>query len=277
MRRLLAGVVAVLALQCAWVPAAFGQAKELVFGVYPYLTPNQIVEQYAALREHMAKSLGRSVTMVSAPDFATFIERTRKGEYDIIFTAPHMGRLAEKRDGYHRVAQTGYQIVVALVCLKDKPIQALDDLKGRAVAIGSRMSMTYQVVDHALGKRGLALENSVRVVETPSFSNVMQATLRGEADVGAVPTAVLDNIPAEQRSQVREIFRTQPTPGALVMSHPRLGEETMAKLRSALVDYKDQPAGRQFFIRSRLVDFRLLDDATMRLIDPFVAVLTTGE
>ncbi len=126
-------------------------------------------------------------------------------------------------------------------------------------------------------KEGWRSKTTSALSKPPSFSNVMQATLRGEADVGAIPTAVLDNIPAEQRSQMREIFRTQPTPGGLVMAHPRLGEETMAKLRSALVDYKDQPAGRQFFTRSRLVDFRLLDDATMRLIDPFVAVLTTGE
>ncbi|MBU0751083.1 MAG: phosphate/phosphite/phosphonate ABC transporter substrate-binding protein [Gammaproteobacteria bacterium] len=273
MMRVLVGVIA-FALQCGWLSAAFAQGKELVFGVYPYLTPTQIVEQYLPLKEHIARSLGQPVTMLSAPDFATFIERTRKGEYDIVFTAPHMGRLAEKRDGYKRVAQTGYQIVVALVCLRDAPIKAREDLKGRSVAIGSRMSMTYQVVDQALRQKGLSLENGVRVIETASFSNVMQATLRGEADVGAVPTAVLDNAPAEQQGLVREFFRTPPTPGGLVMAHPRLDMEKGEMLRSALTSFKDQPEGRQFFARSRLVDFRAIDDATMRQIDPFVAVLT---
>jgi len=273
MMRILMGVVA-LALQCGWVSSAFAQGKELVFGVYPYLTPTQIVEQFMPLKERIAKSLGQPVTMVSAPDFATFIERTKKGEYDIVFTAPHMGRLAEKRDGYARVAQTGYQILVALVCLKDAPIRVIDDLKGRSVAIGSRMSMTYQIVDHALRQKGLSLENGVRFVETASFSNVMQATLRGEADVGAVPTAVLDNATAEQRGLVREFFRAPATPGALVMAHPRLNKEKLDALRSAVIDYKGQPEGKQFFARSRLVDFRSIDDATMRQIDPFVAVLT---
>jgi phosphonate transport system substrate-binding protein len=190
-----------------------------------------------------------------------------------MFTAPHMGRLAEKRDGYKRVAQTGYRIVVALVCLRDAPIRAREDLKGRAVAVGSRMSMSYQVVDHALREKGLALDDGVRVVETASFSNVMQATLRGEADVGAVPTAVLDNVPIEQREKVREIFRSRPTPGGLVMAHPRIGKQKLMQLQAALATFHSTEAGREFFGRSRLVDFRPLDDATMKQIDPYVTGL----
>ncbi len=273
MPHLIRRFAATVAFMLGGLPAALAQGPEMVLGVYPYLTPTQVVEQFAPLKEYIAKTLGQPVTMVSAPDFASFIERTRKGEYDVVFTAPHMGRLAEKRDGYSRVAQTGYRIVVALVCRKDAPIQGREDLKGRSVAVGSRMSITYQVVDHALREKGLALDGSVRVVETASFSNVMQATLRGEADVGAVPTAVLDNVPAEQREQVREIFRSRPAPGGLVMAHPRIGREKLERLRTALAAFHATEAGREFFGRSRLVDFRPIDDATMKQIDPYVAGL----
>jgi phosphonate transport system substrate-binding protein len=274
MPHLIRRFAATVAFMLGGLPAALAQGPEMVLGVYPYLTPTQVVEQFAPLKEYIAKTLGQPVTMVSAPDFASFIERTRKGEYDVVFTAPHMGRLAEKRDGYARVAQTGYRIVVALVCRKDAPIQGREDLKGRSVAVGSRMSITYQVVDHALREKGLALDGSVRVVETASFSNVMQATLRGEADVGAVPTAVLDNVPAEQREQVREIFRSRPAPGGLVMAHPRIGREKLERLRAALAAFHASEGGREFFGRSRLVDFRPIDDATMKQIDPYVAGLT---
>ena len=273
MKRSIAKLLAALVALAAGVPAA-AQNGELVFGVYPYLTPTQIVDQFAPLREHVAKALGRPVTMVSAPDFAAFIERTRKGEYDLIFTAPHMGRLAEQRDGYQRVAQTGYRIAVVVLARRDGPVKSLDALRDRSIAIGSRSSMTYQIVAQALKKQGLALEKDVRLVETPSFSNVLQAVVRGEAAAGGTGTLLWDVATIEQREALRVVFQAPPVPGFLVMAHPRLGTAQIGRLQQALPDFKQTPAGVDYFQRTQQVDFRPIDDATMKLIDPFVAVLT---
>jgi len=274
MKRSIVKLVMVLAALAAWLPAARAQDDELVFAVYPYLTPTQIIEQFTPLREHIAKALGRPVTMVSAPDFATFIERTRKGEYDLVFTAPHMGRLAEKRDGYQRVAQTGYQIVVVVLARRDGPVRSLDDLRGHSIAIGSRSSMTYQIVDQALKRKGMVLEKDVRMVETPSFSNVLQAVVRGEVDAGGTGTLLWDVATAAQRKAMKVVFQSAPVPGFLVMAHPRLGDARIRKLQQALPEFRKTPAGTAYFQRTQQLDFRPIDDATMNQIDPFVAVLT---
>lgn len=274
MTRIFARLAIALTLLTGCVPAAFAQTGELVFGVYPYLSPSQIVEQFTPLKEYLARSLGQPASMVSAPDFRSFIERTQNGEYDLIFTAPHMGRLAEKRDGYRRVAQSGYQIVIVVLARKDGKIRSLDDLRGRSIAIGSRMSMTYQVVDHALRKKKMALEKDVKVLETPSFSNVPPAVMRGEADAGGTATLLWDVAPPDQRQALREIFKAEPTPGLLVLAHPRVGDAGIRKLRTALTGFKDTPEGVAYFKRTHQVDFRPIDDATMKRIDPFTAVLT---
>lgn len=251
-----------------------GYDDALVLGVYPYLSPSQIARQFKPLSEYLAERLERRVELRSAPDFPGFIERTRAGEYDLIFTAPHMGRLAEKRDGYRPLAQTAYRIVVALVCRKEAPLRDIADLRGRSVAIGARLSMTYQMVEHALGAQGLSLsDGSVKPVITASFSNVMEATLRGEADVGAIPTAVLANVPDEQRAAVRELMRTDAAPGGLLMAHPRMDAATFERLRQALLEIGRHPQGRRFLDASRLIDFLPLDAATMQRIDPFTAAL----
>jgi phosphonate transport system substrate-binding protein len=265
--------IASFILSLAWHQAIAG-SEEAIFGVYPYLSPTQVVDQYASLRDQIAKSLGRPVAMVSAPDFPAFIDRTRKGDYDVVFTAPHMGRLAEKRDGWRRVAQTGYQMEIVVLARADTNVRQLPDLRGQSMAVGSRDSMTYQIVNEALGEKGLALEQDVMVVETPSFSNVMHALTRGEADAGATSKRLWGMAPATQRTAVREIFLSRPTPGFLIMAHPRLGEAAIAALQNALVRFKDTPEGEAFFRKTQLIDFRPIDEAVMRRIDPYTTVLT---
>lgn len=248
-------------------------AEEIVFGVYPYLSSTQIADHYAPLRDHIARSMGRPVNMISAPDFPSFIERTRTGEYDLVFTAPHMGRVAEKRDGWRRVAQTGYQMEIVVLTRADSAIRTLEDLRGKSIAIGARDSMTYQIVNEVLGRKGQALERDVKVLETASFSNVMHALTRGEADAGATSKRLWGMAPEGQRKAVREVFLSHPTPGFLVMAHPRLGDAVIADLQRALVQFKDTAAGEAFFHRTQQIDFRPIDDAVMRRIDPYTPVL----
>lgn len=251
---------------------AAGSNDELIFGVYPFLSSGQIVEHFAPLREHLAKTLGRPVSLRSAPDFEKFIERTRQGEYDIIFTAPHMGRFAEKRDGYRPLAQTGYSIVVVALTRKDGPVNKITDLRGRSLAVGARLSMSYQMVDRELMKHGMALGREVRFVNTANFSNVFESLVRNEADAGATGTLLWDTAPPEKHNVLREIWRSPPVPGFLLLAHPRIGAAAIRRVELALLDFGSTPAGSAYFEKSQQIDFRPVDAATLRRIDPYTAV-----
>lgn len=245
----------------------------LVFGVYPALSPSQTVEQFAPLKDHLAKSLGRVVVLRSAPDFTQFIERTRAGEYDLIFTAPHMGRVAERRDGYRPLAQSGQPMVIVALVSKDSPVKSLDELRERSLAVGARMSMSYQVMHQALGRHGLELGREVRFVDTASFSNVLTAILRGEADAGATGSLLWDGAPAELRGRLREIYRSAPLPGFLLLTHARVGVALQKQMQDALFGFANTPTGKTFFSRLQLLDFRPIDAADLKRIDPYTGVV----
>lgn len=245
---------------------------ELIFGIYPYLSPSKIIEQYTPLNDHLSKALARPVILRSAPDFGKFIERTHAGEYDIIFTAPHMGRLAEKQDHYRPLAQSGYAIVIVVLSRINSPVKSLKDLQNRSLAVGAKLSMSYQITDQALGKNGLKLGKNVNFIDTASFSNVLEAVLRGEADAGATGSLLWDSAPAEQKTQLREIYRSSPHPGFFLLGHPRNGKKTLQTIEKALISFSETPAGQDFFARTRQIDFRPLDSATMKRIDPYTTV-----
>lgn len=264
-------LLAMLAAVPSW--AADKPGGELVFGVYPYLSPSKTVEQFTPLTDYLSKTLGRPVTLRSAPNFASFIERTRAGEYDFIFTAPHMGRLAQVRDGYVPLAQTGNPFVFIIVVRKESPLKSVADLRDRAVAIGAKLSMTYQVTNHALAGAGLELGKNVKFVDTASFSNIIRAVLKGEADAGAAPTSLLYSSEyAKEVERLREIYRSEPIPSFFLLSHPRLGTALHVQLRSALMAFHQSATGRIYFGKTLQQDFRPLDAATLKRLDPYTKV-----
>lgn len=270
---LLCTAVPILAAHDAGSPPTRPKTKPLVFAVYPYLSPTQIVSQFSPLTKTISEKLGQPVELRSAPNFPSFIERTRAGEYDFIFTAPHMGRLANQRDGYLPVAQTGYPIVIVALTRQDSPVRTLADLKDRKLAVGAQLSMTYQIMAQALGKQGLQLGKDVRFIDTASFSNVTEAILRGEADAGATGTLLWDGMPAEQKAQLREVFRSDAVPGFLILAHQRITPDMRQTLLRTLTGFHKTNTGKRYFETTQQVDFRPVDAATMRRIDPFVAVL----
>lgn len=86
-----------------------------VFDVYPYLSPRLSVEQFKPLYDYQVKTLGRPIERRSAKDYSSFIEGNGRGDYDIIFNAPRFARLAQRREGYRPLAQTGYRIQIIAV------------------------------------------------------------------------------------------------------------------------------------------------------------------
>lgn len=279
MKRALWAIAALGILSPPVLPAAAPapQGETLTLGVFPYLSPNQMMEQLSPLCKRIEEALGKKVILVSAPDFMSYVERTAKGEYDLVLTAAHMGQLAEKRDGWQRVVQSGQKTATVLLVRQESSVQRLEDLRGKKIAVGNRLSITYLLAEKALAEKGIIVGKDMEVIETATFSNVVQSVFLGEADVGATPTLLWDNwenVNAEQHNQLREIFRAKPAaPSFLVMASPKTDQAAIRRLIESLLSFQDTAEGKSFFQKSQFESFQPLDDATMESAVPFVHVL----
>lgn len=279
MKRILLSLLVAFGVFSSAVPiAAAPEKKALTLGVFPYLSPNQMVEQLSPLVKRMEKALGTKITMVSAPDFMTYVDRTAKGEYDLVLTAPHMGRLAQTRDGWQLVAMTGQQTATVILVRKDSGIEKIEDLRGKKMAVGNVRSVTYLLAEEALAQKGLTPGKDVQVLETATFSNVVQSVFLKEVEAGATPTLLWDKwvgVNEEQHRQLREIFRARKPapPSFLVMMPPRADRATISRLRASLLQFHTTSEGRDFFQKSQFESFLPPDGATMKRIDPYVHVL----
>ena len=254
------------------------KSKPLILGVFPYISANQMVAQLSPLVERMEEAVGRDIIMVSAPNFMSYMERTTRGEYDLVVTAPHMGRLSQKRDGWQLVVMSSQQTATLLLVRKDSGIERIEDLRGKKMAVGNWRSVTYQMAEKALAAKGLTLGKDVKVVETATFSNVVQSVFLGEVGVGATPTLLWDkwiHVNEEQHRQLHEIFRAEKPapPSFLVMVPPKTEQSMILQLRESLLRFNETAEGQEFFKKSQYESFLAPDQKAMEAIDPYIHVL----
>lgn len=266
----------VLLIGLALGPTATADDKPpLTLGVFPYVTPVQLASFHTPLKDYLARSLQRPVSLVTAPDFESFVERTRQGQYDIIITAPHLGRLAETRDGYKRLAQTRHVVQGIFLTRKASPIQRIEDLKGKRVMVAQQVSIIYQMSEQLLREKGLVPGESVTIIETRTHNNAMQAPLRGEADASVTGTLLWRVLGEEQKGQLRVIGTTEEAPGFMLMANPRLSPQDIAILRNVLLEFHRVAGSEPYFATTGYERFDPIDDRIMKKLDPYTRVLLT--
>jgi len=255
-------------------PHAADEAKQLSLGLFPYVTSTQLVQFHSPLKTYLSKKLGLEVNLVTAPDFESFMERTQKGEYDIIFTAPHLGRLAEKRDGYKRLAMTGHNVEGIFLAKKDSAINSLDDLQGKSVMVAQRISVIYQMVEQTLADKGLVDGKNITIIETKTHNNALYAPLRDEADVSVTGILLWQTLGQEYKDQLKVIGTTKTVPGFVLMAHSRVPAKIQNLLQKSLFDFAGTEEGKIYFETTRLKGFLPIDSKTMQGLDPYTKILT---
>lgn len=248
------------------------EKNELSLGLFPYVTSTQLVQFHSPLKNYLAKTLGVEVNIVTAPDFESFMQRTQKGEYDIIFTAPHLGRLAEKRDGYLPLAMTGHHVEGLFLARKDSTINSLADLKDKKVMVAQRISVIFQMVQYTLAQEGFIDGQNISIIETKTHNNALYAPLRDEADVSVTGILLWETLGQEYKEQLKVIGSTSSVPGFIILSHPLLPAKMQKKLQKAIFAFENTPEGKAYFENTRFKGFHPIDNKTMKSIDPYTKI-----
>jgi len=245
----------------------------LMFGVLPYVSPGQLVKQHGALKRYLAQTLEQPVILVTAPDFGAFAERTRRGNYDIVFTAPHLGRLANTRDGYRVLARTGHQVRGMFVARRDSAIRRLEDLRGKRLVMAAPRSMLFLMGKETLRRHGLTLGREVVWGKTRTHNNALNAPLRGKSDAALTGIVMWRQLDLRQKKQLRLIGSTPPQPGFIVLAHPRLPQALAVRIRQALLGFRDTPEGKNDFTTRALKGFAPIAADDLIPLDPYVKAM----
>jgi len=250
-------------------PCAHAEEASLTFGIFPYLSQQQLVGYFNPLRDYLQQVSGRKIAMITAPDYRSFRERTRTGAYDIILTAPHFARLAEKESGFKRVAITRYHVQGVILVAQDSPVRQLSDLRGKSLAVTPATSLIHMLAMELFRHHGLQPGRDFKVNDQENFQNTMASTLRGDSDACATGIAAWNSY--DRKNSLRVIAKTAEASGLMIMAHPRVPGAVLASLRKALFSFGETAERKAYFAATNHGAWLPVDDASMRALDPYMS------
>jgi len=251
--------------------AATAEDNTVTLGIFPYISPGQMVKFHNDFKKILSSTLKRRVVLVSAPSFKEFIKRTKQSQYDIIMTAPHLGRLAEVRDGYRPIVHTMHAVQGVYLVAKDSGIQRLEDLQGKTITMVGRKALVTQMAEKQLANLGLKNGENITLRFTKTHNNAMYAPLRGESEASVPGILLWQKIGQKERERIRAIGKTPAAPGFLIMASANFPESDFHVIQRSLLNIHHTPHGKQYLEKTGFNRFDLLDDKEKQDLDPYIA------
>jgi len=260
---LLAGVTALSAYASA--PALLhADPPPLIFGAFPNLSAKLLIETYRPVADALQKQLGRPVELYSAPDFKTFVARTRGGEYDILLTAPHLAWLARQDAGYRPLLKYAEPVRGLLIVKDDSPIQGIEQLRGNTLAISDPLALVVIAMLDRIQSRGLNPGVDFTTENAHTHSNAAIRVFNGAAAAAIIGSQPFRHMPPEVKAHLRVIAETPPLSSQVFLTHPRLSDAEALAIKQALLTYASTSEGRAFMEHGGFGGLAELDGRELR-------------
>lgn len=250
-------------------PVWAADAPALVLGIFPNTTAKQIVETYRPLADALEKTLQRRVEIYSAPNFKSFVERTRQGEYDLLLTAPHFAWLARQEVGYQPLLKYTQPVRGLLVVKSTSPYRDVSALRGHTIATADTLALIVLAMQAELATDGLKRAVDYQTLEAGTHVNAAMQVINGRADAAMVGQNAYKLFPPDLRAQLNVLRETPPLSSQTYLTHPRLREAEVKTIRKTLLSYAATPEGQTFLKKGGFGGFSPLNSNELNAFRPF--------
>jgi len=253
--------------------AAEPQALEIA--IFPYLSTRTLLTSYQPLQTYLEEKLQRPVLLVTAPDFRTFVERTQRGEYRYVITAPHFARLAQKEAGYRPMLMVKTNLVAIAVVEKNSPLRNVAELRGETVAVPDPLTIVSMLGAKLLRASGLVPGKDVTLRPALSHNSAVISVLRGDSAAAFTSATALEQMPDEIKNGVRVLAATEGFPNVIYLANPEVPAGEVAQMTATLLEFAENTAeGKKLYVNT-LGHQGLVTPSLKELqrLDPFVGKL----
>lgn len=241
----------------------------LVFGVFPSLTPKVLIETYQPVVQDLKRRLDRPVVLYTAADFKQFVARTRRGEFDLLLTPPHLAWLARQDTGYRPLVKYASPVQGLLIVRTGSSVRSIAELKGKTIASANPLAVIAMAMEAQLRAHGLTPGTDLRIHNAQSHNNAVMLAFNGVTDAAIVGTQAYRQLPPNVRTGVRVIGRTPPLSSPMYMTHPRIRDAEATRIRDALLGFVASVQGRAFIKRGGFGGLVQPDGKELQLFKPY--------
>jgi phosphonate transport system substrate-binding protein len=249
-----------------------GATPAFEIGLLPNISARVLLAQYQPLRDFLTRELKRPVQLSTAPDWATFHQRTVALEYDLVITAAHLARLAQLERGHLPLVSYTPDIKGLVVCATSKPIKSIAELRGQTLVLSNPQSLVTLRGMQWLAENGLQQGKDFRSIKTPTDDSVGNVVVRGDAIAAMVSGGEFRAIPDAIKTQLQVLTTFAEVPGFVAMANPKMTQGDAQQLRAKLLQFaQTSDEGKAFFAATGFTGMREPAAGLMEGLDPYVA------
>jgi len=252
--------------------ALAAEAAPLEIGVLPNISARVLLAQYQPLRSYLERELHRAVQVSTAPDWATFHQRTARLEYDIVVTAAHVARLEQIESRYVPLLAVSPNIKGLVVSAKARPMQNIAALRGQTLVLSNPQSLVTFRGMQWLAENHLRAGADFTTINTPTDDSVGNVVVRGDAIAAMLSGGEYRAIPEAVREQLEVLTTFAEVPGFVVMASPRIAPADAQAIKALLLRFASgTDDGRSFFQLTGFSALREPEAGLMEGMDAYLA------
>lgn len=236
--RLLAGMLALcLSLGSNGLQAA---GDVYSFAVAPQFERRVLFNIWQPIVDELEKRTGNRFQLVTSLSVSEYENEVSKGAYDFVYINPYL--MPEVDSSYLPLVRDSRALHGILVVRRDSPLQRIEDLQGKRLAVPSLSALGASLLLRAELERKFAVKTVPVVANT--HSSVFIHVINGLSDAGgSVQKALAEQAPNIQDS-LRVLYRTQDVPSHPLAANKRVAPAVREAVRKAMLELNASEAGR---------------------------------
>lgn len=230
--------------QNAQTQPAGGYTLNVSEGTSGGLDAGQVYEKYTGLAQVLERALKQKVRIIVTREFSKLEEGMQSGKMDFVLARPSDYPARGLRDyNYQLVSTAKPDGQCYFVVPKDSPIQSLQDIRGKRIALPEKVSYMSKFCSAELMHQGFNLELE-KVQHAREQAAVMFYLEHKLVDVGGIASYSGAAKKLEQNGQ-RVIHKSAPQPYMPLIAHARISARQIQAIRNELSkeNVQDDPKG----------------------------------
>lgn len=254
------------------VPPVAAAPDTLVVGVLPNIPAPQLLTQYESMKSYLERVGGTKVRIVVPANFKAFFDSTVRGDYDVAVAAPHFARVAQLDARMVPLVMYEPRIPAQFIAPAENGATKAAELKGKVVGFANPTSLVAMFGQQWLRQQGLEPGKDYEVRGARTDMGVGRMMLSGEVAGAVMSGGEFRALPADEAARLKIVEVFTRIPNFIVLGHPRLGDATLAKLKTQLQGFlADAADGATFSKATGITGMVDVPGEVLRELDPHVA------
>lgn len=235
--------IALALVLCSSALADVQERRILSVGVFPYLSTRVMLQTYEPMRDYLATRLDRPVRIYTAANYRAYYQKAVRGDFDVAIYPPHLAFLAQREAASVPIARFSRVMHGVFATTMRSPIVALEQLRGKELATPDSLALVTLLGVEQLVELGMLPSRDYVWRAGVSHNSALLQLQRGSVQVALVANSALDQMPPEQRENIRVLGRTEDFPALIIMVRSNLPASTREAVRQALLEWHLTPDG----------------------------------